>query len=691
MYGNLFKSISLFIKLAEEYSEFRDKIERLSKKNSYPFSDWFDKGNRSYIDFSPSKDIEVDIGDLPDPDWDVKHYLESSNANLKYKVIDYIGGIALDQNGKKVRIGKALNRMEKEEVKALNALDKREMTEEEAEEMKTYKEDLVKQIKTKIDRLRYTFENSTLRSGSKVSNLKIVFSQDPHDVARMSTDRHWESCMTLGTGKHHENIFCEVSTGGIIAYLIKGNDENIEHPIGRIHIRRFDDTLGNSIAIPEKTVYGVDVPGFLEAVQKWVNDKNEFGPGLYEMKGGEYSDTYSQSEVVLPDTEQKILDWINGKNLPAMTKYTEWTVVDEYKDQLEDYHMYDDYGEDEEENKSYEHSFMTELEAQTYINHLNYSEVVDSENEYLMEMSGYDRNEYGELVNPEKADLEDYDPDDDAREFAKNRFSITKNDVNLSRPIREKIITGISRKKINASNEFLKQVKPIIMGEGTYTDISSFIENYTDHITKEDLLSVTTPSLRQVALKLPEGYRKVAFAELEKRTLFKLYTLMKNKDFREIRNDVTLSLTGEFITREKGEKLVEHMMDFLLYMMNDGDNIEIKDVVSIFTRLSSFAESKGIVSQKIIDFYSHLLDSDYVFDTRTHSFMLAGLGKAGTPLLPKLNERRDIVKKQYEEEKNKKQIIPGYSPTENQLNNYNYIIDSIETGEPSKKYSLHRS
>ena len=92
----------------------------------------------------------------------------------------------------------------------------------------------------------------------------IVISQDPHDVAQMSTGRQWTSCMDLGgegrePGSHHEDIFCEVQKGGLVAYLIRAEDGAIADPLARIHIRRFDNRAGQSVAVPEQSVYGNEI------------------------------------------------------------------------------------------------------------------------------------------------------------------------------------------------------------------------------------------------------------------------------------------------------------------------------------------------------------------------------------------------------------------------------------------------
>ena len=48
-----------------------------------------------------------------------------------------------------------------------------------------------------------------------------------------------------------------------------------------------------SVAVVESKIYGWEVPGFAEEVEKWVESKQgEIKAGLYQLKGAEYSDTY---------------------------------------------------------------------------------------------------------------------------------------------------------------------------------------------------------------------------------------------------------------------------------------------------------------------------------------------------------------------------------------------------------------
>jgi hypothetical protein len=93
-------------------------------------------------------------------------------------------------------------------------------------------------------------------------------------------------------------VYCEVKKGGFVAYLIQGNDRDIKRPLARISIKRFENKAGDSIAMPEDTVYGNDMSGFQETVRKWIESKQ--GPvkvGLYKRRGGEYSDSLGSHHI----------------------------------------------------------------------------------------------------------------------------------------------------------------------------------------------------------------------------------------------------------------------------------------------------------------------------------------------------------------------------------------------------------
>ena len=97
--------------------------------------------------------------------------------------------------------------------------------------------------------------------------------------------------MDIAKNRSHE-IYCEVEEGGLIAYLIRKNDTDIDNPISRVLIRRYVNDKGNSLAIPETSVYGDNRQyNFLPAIQEWLDSKQKNLPkGVYNIRGMDYVD-----------------------------------------------------------------------------------------------------------------------------------------------------------------------------------------------------------------------------------------------------------------------------------------------------------------------------------------------------------------------------------------------------------------
>jgi hypothetical protein len=120
--------------------------------------------------------------------------------------------------------------------------------------------------------LQQKFQDDPQRAGSKQVNQMIVFSRHPYDIAGMSTDRGWSSCMNLQGGCNKHYVAHDVEEGSIVAYLIKANDKNINNPIARILFKPHDhvDDSEEQILIPD-TVYGSPPPGFKETAKKIID------------------------------------------------------------------------------------------------------------------------------------------------------------------------------------------------------------------------------------------------------------------------------------------------------------------------------------------------------------------------------------------------------------------------------------
>ena len=163
--------------------------------------------------------------------------------------------------------------------------------------------------------------------GIDINDLVVVLTQDPHQIAKMSYDRYWSkyyegnplrgtmecdqnSCMTLGVGMHHEDLFDEVEQGGCAAYLTTKDDtETLSKPLGRVWIRLFTHPADPThyTLIPEDRLYGIKALQFLKddvltTIKSYLAEKQpEIPQSTYNKSGGHYSDSLGSTHNILVD------------------------------------------------------------------------------------------------------------------------------------------------------------------------------------------------------------------------------------------------------------------------------------------------------------------------------------------------------------------------------------------------------
>lgn len=131
------------------------------------------------------------------------------------------------------------------------------------------------------------FANDPARAGAKQSELEVVISRDPLDVAGMSTDRGWTSCMDLNGGINKKYVPTEVKNGAIIMYLIKSTDKNIENPMARILLKPF--LYKSHMILAKDQLYGTAPREFEKMAQKFCDWANSGSPSAtYELARGSY-------------------------------------------------------------------------------------------------------------------------------------------------------------------------------------------------------------------------------------------------------------------------------------------------------------------------------------------------------------------------------------------------------------------
>lgn len=146
----------------------------------------------------------------------------------------------------------------------------------------------------------------------------IIISRVPVDILKMSDHDGWTSCHSP-EGGYYKCAFQEAVDGGAIAYVVdpkslegidlqaeeifKDRDRNEDgvNPISRLRIRRFvNEKEGLEIGLPEKKVYGQNIPGFYEKLAEFLNSAQKdiiektlkTSEDLYDwqLMGGTYED-----------------------------------------------------------------------------------------------------------------------------------------------------------------------------------------------------------------------------------------------------------------------------------------------------------------------------------------------------------------------------------------------------------------
>lgn len=136
------------------------------------------------------------------------------------------------------------------------------------------------------------------------NNLWIVISNHAYDIAGMSTNRDWTSCMNIFNGNNYAYVKQDIKYGTLIAYIIDKNDTNIEHPYGRVLIKPYKlqrpGHIGMDVApivySPEVTVYSPYIG--LKPIREWLKDicqEIQEGDGIIRSLKTLYNDTYHDS------------------------------------------------------------------------------------------------------------------------------------------------------------------------------------------------------------------------------------------------------------------------------------------------------------------------------------------------------------------------------------------------------------
>lgn len=688
-------------KSSASYDSYSDKIHSLSLLNPYPFNSWFDRSGRTYLPFQSSGAVEIDS--------DVQQELEGGGC----QVTDYRGGYC-QRGNRTFRIGKELENLRR------RALEEITMKFERGEIYNADRE--ISDTNNHFDQLSSTFQNSPFRTQKGSAGLMIVFSQNPHDIAQMSTGRRWTSCMNVEEeGSQYKNIFCEVERGGLVAYLINGNDMEISNPLARIHIRRFDNQSGQSIAIPEESVYGDDIPGFLDGVKGWLDARQpNIASGRYNLQGGSYSDTFQKEKFIAPSDKDEVIQWWRGEAEDAV--YTTWTVEDDLAQDY-DYETTHDYLGDE-----YEHgetgiidrtrSFATEEEAKQYLSQMN--QYYDGE--YERELAGEYWSEYSE-------DEDDWD---------KKRFRIHSIEHN-NKPEMQMEAASIMLQSPRGSypGEVIQEIKDFAFSpEGQHLGLDKLFSNqYSDYVDQEDLDKIHTLDriayIKNLPVEEQEPYKRAWLYSINY-FLDNPSSALSSPNAKRALNDMRL-LTG-IDSKVQGEKsLVLHIRSTIIQdiirplesLFQPVTEDIIQKLVNLPTNTSNMLDEVGVskewqdemitdLSRDILSlFWGHGVDTPTVqnfyqsllprwqdnhrindnygeINIETLGYAIGKLGVNGRQFIPfiqeKLRQTQD-ARRTFSADDNSHPV----KILEKNIERYLFILESLESGEPSGKYRFSSS
>ena len=175
--------------------------------------------------------------------------------------VNYSKGVVKDKYGREIKIGKALAKAGKHK------------------ELKDYESDPQRSAKQEH---------------------KVIISRHPHDVAGMSTNQGWTSCMNMEnskTGKPGEysyHLKDDVKHGTHVAYLVHKDATNTDKPVARIALKPYVNQQDKKILRPENKTYGTSNSNFHKTVDAWSKKHFPAKDGLYKKHEDVYNDDGSE-------------------------------------------------------------------------------------------------------------------------------------------------------------------------------------------------------------------------------------------------------------------------------------------------------------------------------------------------------------------------------------------------------------
>ncbi|MBV6633097.1 MAG: hypothetical protein KI792_08705 [Alphaproteobacteria bacterium] len=197
---------------------------------------------------------------LPKPESKIAAEIERHLIAGGYKDMDYQAGTVINPQGPITKIGRALQRVGQMELRDAYAKDP-----------------------------------------ARASDMIVMISRDPEDIARMSTKRKWDSCMNPSHYRFGRHVTADLQEGTAIAYLLKPNDVNAVNPIARIALKPYRNEEGEVLMVPNRT-FGLTRTPFADFVRDVADTYvNEGKTGVFKIHHDLGTDDLASEVERFPD------------------------------------------------------------------------------------------------------------------------------------------------------------------------------------------------------------------------------------------------------------------------------------------------------------------------------------------------------------------------------------------------------
>lgn len=156
------------------------------------------------------------------------------------------------------------------------------------------------------------FQNGDTRANRKTTEeMVITISKNMYDVAFMSYNRGWSSCMDIYDGCNKNYVYTDLKKGTCIAYLHKKSDVAIEHPVCRILLKKFRKGKSrlheNAFLFMENRPYGVAPTNFTRTIEKWLSENFSTKEDMeLNIEDGVYNDGIGSIKAIVSQNSPKI-------------------------------------------------------------------------------------------------------------------------------------------------------------------------------------------------------------------------------------------------------------------------------------------------------------------------------------------------------------------------------------------------